>query len=97
MGVFHLVKCLGSAWGAEYPWIHWMLSHVGSPAEVPRGVHRRGGGSGLPVREDFLTIRTYSQISVESSPSPEYSSSVYNHVMPDLMLLASPTRLKAPF
>lgn len=48
-----------------------MLPHVGSPAEVLRGMHRRGGGSGLPVREDFLTIRTYSQISVESSPSPE--------------------------
>lgn len=40
-----------------------MLPYLGSPAGAPRGVcGAEEAGAGLPLREDFLMIRTYSQI-----------------------------------
>lgn len=69
---------------------------LGFPLEAPMDVHR-GGGPRLPVREDFLIIRTFSQGKVESSPLLEvFKRSLYNHKARDSMLLANPTRLKAP-
>ena len=47
------------------------LLYVWGPADAPGGVHNLGRGSGLPVREDFLIIRTFFQRKLESSPSPE--------------------------
>lgn len=64
---------------------------LGLPLEARMGVYR-GGGPGLPVREDFLIMRTFSQGKV-----PEvFKWSLYNYEAQDSKLLTNPTRLKAP-
>lgn len=83
MGIFYLVRCQRTVWG---------LPHVGSPADDSGGVHSPGVGSGLPVREDILITRTFSQLMVESSPSPE----VFKQSLHNSMLLVSPAKFKAP-
>lgn len=81
-GIFYLVSCQRTAWG---------LPHVGSPAYASGVVHSPGGGSGLPVGEDILITRTFSQLTVESSLSPE----VFKQSLHNSMLLTSP-KFKAP-
>lgn len=73
MGIFYLVRCQRTAWG---------LPHVGSPADASGGVHSPGGGSGLPVGEDILITRNFSQLTVERSLSPEvFKQSLHNSVL----------------
>lgn len=83
MGIFYLVRCQHTAWG---------LPHVGSPAYASGGVYSPGGGSGLPVGEDILITRTFSQLMVESSLSPE----VFKQSLHNSMFLTSTAKFKAP-